>query len=135
MGGYVVLIEGIVNPTFQMANLVERFNDVASSLSVPANLFKFSEIYPILLATKERTRDGPRLLLCIIVGLKVMGRIYLPTESTSTFTLMDMWVISADRVKYKLCVREMAADGKFVFQLHMVTYQRLHLHTNVYVMF
>jgi len=44
-----------------MPNLVERSNNIASTLSVPSDVFRVNEGYPILLASKKknmRETDG-----------------------------------------------------------------------------
>ena len=103
-----------------MPYLAESFNTIASDISVPAEVFEVNKGYPVVMTSKELTGCGSRVILTIIISQNSMGRIFMPAELTSTFTLIDMWEINSDRKEYKLYAREMAAGGTFHFQIERV---------------
>jgi hypothetical protein len=105
-----------------MTTLVQKFNNIAATVSVSLEVFQEDKGYPILLASNEITNDSPRFILYIIMGQQSMGRIFMPKEVTSTFSVADIWEINSNTVKYELYVRRMPTNhNNFVFQIERVS--------------
>ena len=88
-----------------MANLVERFNQVAMTKVVPLETIEMDKQYPLLMVSNGDGSRGARVILSLVLGDNTLGRLYTPPEFTPVFTLLDILEINNDRVKYLISIK------------------------------
>ena len=86
-----------------MVSLIERFNQVAMTKSVPLETIDTDKKYNLLMVSQDDDRRGARVVLSLMLG-DTLGLLYMPSEFTNVFTQTDIWNINNDRVKYGLSI-------------------------------
>jgi hypothetical protein len=90
-----------------MSSIEERFNELAHTCNVPANIFVLNKAMRLLLLTHEVELDGPRIVLHADMGEGTMGRIFVRKPLTQAFTVEDFWTINSGTRIYDVSVVEL----------------------------
>jgi hypothetical protein len=88
-----------------MSCLQDKFNTIAASTYIPADVLIIDKPYPIRFLSYETLDGGPRVILYISLFEQSTARIMLPYSLSPAFSIPDMYLINQNIMRCSLYVR------------------------------